>query len=261
MQSRRLPLALLIVALGLVAASCVSVQVESPTLAPSRTPQPTFTPTAPVTPLPLFTPAQAQAAEPAITQTAVITVPIAPAPTIPATVAVTVPTAPAASITETAAVHGAGAPALTITATAVASTPPQFTADDAVNVRQGPSTDYDLMGQVQPQTSYKLLAKNQDASWLEFNYNGDPGWVSSQPCQSTTGDLSQPAGGTEHPRGGRRRRPRHRSRQRPMSPPRPPRPANISACTPRARARPRRLQSIGPGLQRDGSATVWQRLL
>ncbi len=178
MQSRRLPLALLTVALALVAASCGAMQGASPALAPSRTPEPTFTPTAAVTPLPLFTPTQAPA--PAITATAAVTVPLAVAPTITATAAVTVPVALAPTITATAAVT---------VPVASAPTAPQFTADDSVNVRQGPGTNYDLMGQVQPQTSYKLLAKNQDASWLEFNYNGDPGWVSAS-LVNTTGDLS-----------------------------------------------------------------------
>jgi uncharacterized protein YraI len=55
----------------------------------------------------------------------------------------------------------------------------QFTADQGMNVRSGPGTNYPTIGQLKAGDSYKIMAKNQDDSWVQFNYEGDPGWANS----------------------------------------------------------------------------------
>lgn len=57
-----------------------------------------------------------------------------------------------------------------------------------VNVRQGPSTQYPVIGQVQPGVVYAILGKNQAGDWWQVDLNGQTGW--------TIGSLVNAAGDT-----------------------------------------------------------------
>ncbi|MBX2999109.1 MAG: SH3 domain-containing protein [Caldilineaceae bacterium] len=57
-----------------------------------------------------------------------------------------------------------------------------------VNARQGPSTQYPVIGQVQPGAIYRILGKNQAGDWWQIDLNGQTGW--------TIGSLVNPAGDT-----------------------------------------------------------------
>jgi uncharacterized protein YraI len=46
-----------------------------------------------------------------------------------------------------------------------------------VNVRQGPSTQYPVVGQVQPGVVYPILGKNQAGDWWQIDLNGQSGWA------------------------------------------------------------------------------------
>ncbi len=66
------------------------------------------------------------------------------------------------------------------TATPVASPTPDFatlTSGQAVNVREGPSTAYSVIGQVRPGGSYRILGKNDAGDWWQIDLDGTPGWT------------------------------------------------------------------------------------
>jgi uncharacterized protein YraI len=46
-----------------------------------------------------------------------------------------------------------------------------------VNARQGPSTQYPVIGQVQPGAIYRILGKNQGGDWWQIDLNGQTGWA------------------------------------------------------------------------------------
>ncbi|MDE0142990.1 MAG: SH3 domain-containing protein [Caldilineaceae bacterium] len=65
------------------------------------------------------------------------------------------------------------------TATAV-STGPRFTvARDAVNVRSGPGTNYDIIGSVKRGQSFTFNGRNAAGNWIRFRYNDGFGWVAA----------------------------------------------------------------------------------
>jgi uncharacterized protein YraI len=143
MQRHRVSLALLALALVATVASCSpSRPAAAPTaVAPTKTPKPTFTPTVAPTLLPIRTATQ---------------------------IATQAPTqAPATATPE----------ATQVPPTSTPQPLAQFTANQTVNVRQGPSTAYPTIGQVTAGDNYKVTGKNADGTWYQFNYQGDPGWV------------------------------------------------------------------------------------
>jgi hypothetical protein len=46
-----------------------------------------------------------------------------------------------------------------------------------INARQGPSTQYPVIGQVQPGVVYRVLGKNQAGDWWQIDLNGQTGWA------------------------------------------------------------------------------------
>ncbi|MEZ4640406.1 MAG: SH3 domain-containing protein [Caldilineaceae bacterium] len=68
---------------------------------------------------------------------------------------------------------------------------PQFarlTSGQIVNVRQGPSTQYPVVGQIQPSVVYRILGKNDVGDWWQIDLDGQVGW--------TIGSLVDAAGDT-----------------------------------------------------------------
>jgi LPXTG-site transpeptidase (sortase) family protein len=55
----------------------------------------------------------------------------------------------------------------------------RFVASAAVNVRAGPGTVYEKLGQISPGESHEALAANATHDWLQFAYRGGTGWVSA----------------------------------------------------------------------------------
>jgi uncharacterized protein YraI len=64
----------------------------------------------------------------------------------------------------------------------------RLTSGQIVNVREGPSTQYRVVGQVQPNQVYRILGKNQAGDWWQLDLNGTVGW--------TIGSLVNAAGDT-----------------------------------------------------------------
>ena len=56
---------------------------------------------------------------------------------------------------------------------------PTYTVTDGnnLNMRGGPGTDYDKIGQVPASTGVTALGTNEDGSWVVVNYNGTYGWL------------------------------------------------------------------------------------
>ncbi len=94
--------------------------------------------------------------------------------------------------------------------------PPQasFTVTTAtLNVRSGPGTNYNVIGQIRQGQTFPITGKNPAGNWWQFDYNGRPGWVSGQLVRVTNAELVQvatniPAAPTARPQ--------------PTAPPRPP---------------------------------------
>lgn len=70
---------------------------------------------------------------------------------------------------------GASSPAPAESPTGVFAAPTA----SALNVRQGPSTETEVVAQVGYPNRYPLLAKNGDASWYLIDFGGGQGWVSA----------------------------------------------------------------------------------
>ncbi len=70
---------------------------------------------------------------------------------------------------------GAAGPAPAESPTGVFAAP----AVSTLNVRQGPSTDTEILGRVGAPNRYPLLARNADASWYLIDFGGGQGWVSA----------------------------------------------------------------------------------
>lgn len=124
-------------------------------------PEPTATPLQVRTAVPTFTPTPIQAL---------------PAPTaMPAVVAVA--PAQANPVTLTTIVSPATTVAITPTV-AIAAEPRLIVEGDAVNVRSGPDTTFDLVGAATQGQTFNLLAKNAQGDWWQVCcINDQPGWI------------------------------------------------------------------------------------
>lgn len=54
------------------------------------------------------------------------------------------------------------------------------TPDNNLNMRAGPSTDYDVLGKVPAGTGVTALGTNEDGSWVVVNYDGKYGWLKTE---------------------------------------------------------------------------------
>ena len=85
-----------------------------------------------------------------------------------------------------------GAAAEPAAAAATASTQPDsasLSSGQIVNVRQGPSTLYPLVGTVDPGVTYRVTGKNQAQDWWQIDGNGVTGWVVGS-LVSTSGNTN-----------------------------------------------------------------------
>lgn len=57
---------------------------------------------------------------------------------------------------------------------------PEVVANDQINVRQGPGTTYNIVGAAAQGERFKVTGKNQDGSWWQIDYKGQPGWLFGQ---------------------------------------------------------------------------------
>jgi len=140
MRRNMIVLAMLALALILIA-GCSGLGPKPTPVPPTKTPKPTFTPTPNATP----------------TQVVFPTATHVPATATQPPTATTVPT-PIPPPTEV---------------------PKKFSATDTVNVRRGPGTNYPLAGTLDPGSSFEITGKTLGGDWLQFDYAGQPGWIST----------------------------------------------------------------------------------
>lgn len=56
---------------------------------------------------------------------------------------------------------------------------PSVAVDSTINVRSGPGTNYDIIGQANQGTRYTVTSRSSDGSWYQIDFNGIVGWVFS----------------------------------------------------------------------------------
>ncbi|HXF64605.1 MAG TPA: SH3 domain-containing protein [Caldilineaceae bacterium] len=64
-----------------------------------------------------------------------------------------------------------------------------LTSGQVVNLREGPGTNYPVIGQLSPGNRYDVIGKNEDGSWWQIDYSGQKAWVIGQ-LVSAAGDTS-----------------------------------------------------------------------
>jgi len=145
----------------------------------SETDEPTAIPEPLHKAVPTFTPTPLSETQPTMTAPAVEsqavqtpTVVAAAVKPLTSTTALSATQALSAPLTQTAA----------LTPTAAADTGPQLTIDgDAVNVRSGPATTFDLVGSATKGQTFTVVAKNAEGDWWQVCcINEQKGWVYGQ---------------------------------------------------------------------------------
>ena len=57
--------------------------------------------------------------------------------------------------------------------------PAEIIANSPVNIRQGPGTNYNILGSANAGERFPATGRNDDASWWQIDYNGQAGWLFS----------------------------------------------------------------------------------
>ena len=58
---------------------------------------------------------------------------------------------------------------------------PRINANTIVNVRSGPGTTFDVLGQIEPQNSYQAMAKDESGGWWQIDIgNNLTGWIANE---------------------------------------------------------------------------------
>ena len=70
-----------------------------------------------------------------------------------------------------------------------------FTARTSTRVRQDPGTDSPRIGRLFPGDSYRLVARNSDASWLQLKFGAIMGWVAADAVDVTGDPAALPLAG------------------------------------------------------------------
>lgn len=78
------------------------------------------------------------------------------------------------------------------TPTATVPSVPSLTTQTDLNVRSGPSLDFDLLGLLPTGTTAEILGRSQDGQWWQIRFDpafDDVGWVSSDPAFSRASNV------------------------------------------------------------------------
>ena len=54
---------------------------------------------------------------------------------------------------------------------------PVVTTENAINVRQGPSTNFNIQGVTDPALTYIVTGRNDSGYWIQIIFEGQPGWL------------------------------------------------------------------------------------
>lgn len=67
---------------------------------------------------------------------------------------------------------------------------PRINANTIVNVRSGPGTTYDVLGQVAPENSYQAIKKDESGQWWEIEIGGNQtGWIANEYVVQPEGEV------------------------------------------------------------------------
>lgn len=91
--------------------------------------------------------------------------------------------------TPKSAVLSLAASAKEATAAAAPAPSASLSVDQIVNVREGPGTGFNVLGQIVPGETYKVTGKTSAADWWQIEFGGRNGWVIAQ-LASTSGDSN-----------------------------------------------------------------------
>ncbi len=86
----------------------------------------------------------------------------------------------------------------TVAPTVAEAEPASLSSGQVVNVRQGPGTQFPLVGTVDPGVTYRVTGKNQAQDWWQIDGNGVSGWVIGS-LVNTSGATDRVAVVTEIP--------------------------------------------------------------
>ncbi|MEM7134851.1 MAG: SH3 domain-containing protein [Chloroflexota bacterium] len=76
---------------------------------------------------------------------------------------------------------------------------PQVSTNQLINVREGPGTNYNILGQITPGNNYPIVNKNPESTWWQIEVApGENGWVIGQ-LVSAAGDVNTIAVATDIP--------------------------------------------------------------
>ncbi len=79
-------------------------------------------------------------------------------------------------------------PSTPIPPTATPTPRPMVKINNDMNVRQGPGTNFPIIGTASPGQQYPITGKNHAGDWWEINYNGQAGWVFGQLVSPTNAE-------------------------------------------------------------------------
>ena len=144
------------------------------------------------TPAPTFTPAPEGAQVPANPAPATVEQAAAPSPAQPAGEAASAPADDgAAAQPEAGQQDVAQPPAETPTPTSTPVAAAEVVINSNMNVRQGPGTEYGIVGSANTGERYPVTGRNDSSSWWQINYNGQAGWVFGELVSSqNTGSVA-----------------------------------------------------------------------
>lgn len=75
---------------------------------------------------------------------------------------------------------------------ALAPASSEVTANSSLNIRSGPSTSYSIVGTAEVGDIFKVIGKNEESTWWQIDFNGQPAWVFGELVTLTsTGDDMQ----------------------------------------------------------------------
>ncbi|MCL4505212.1 MAG: SH3 domain-containing protein [Chloroflexi bacterium] len=120
-------------------------------------------------------------------------VPTNPAPTAAAPTAI--PLSNTIPLTNAVATAAPGTTLVALTATATLTGPGLTIVNDAINIRSGPGTTYDLVGQLAKGATAAVRGKSADGTWWQIDYPSAPGglgWVFGELVQANTAAADAP---------------------------------------------------------------------
>ncbi len=90
--------------------------------------------------------------------------------------------------TPTAAATATAVPSPTPVPATPTPAAPKITANQNVNVRGGPGSNYAKIGELTAGQAFDIVGKNSAGDWYQFSFNGQQGWV-RQDFVTLTGDA------------------------------------------------------------------------